>query len=107
MSKDFDAMEDSNRSANPSIHQVSDPARRVVLRSGLGAALLGPLSGLGLASCALPPGEPQGLGRSIGPRIGFASVPASPADRVSVPPGYAATPFLPWGEPVGIAGAMP
>src|SRR5205085_7890321 len=42
-----------------------------------------------------------------GPRIGFASVPASPDDRVSVPPGYTATPFLPWGEPVGIAGAMP
>ena len=31
MAKDFAAMEDSNRSANPSIHEVSDPARRVVL----------------------------------------------------------------------------
>ena len=35
-SKDFDSMEDSNRSANPSIHEVSDPARRTVLRGGLG-----------------------------------------------------------------------
>ena len=31
MAKDFDSMEDSNRSANPSIHEVSDPARRVFL----------------------------------------------------------------------------
>ena len=37
MAKDFAAMEDSNRSANPSIHDVSDPARRLVLRGGLGA----------------------------------------------------------------------
>jgi hypothetical protein len=35
-SKDFDAMEDSNRSANLSIHDVSDPARRTVLRGSLG-----------------------------------------------------------------------
>jgi uncharacterized protein len=34
-------------------------------------------------------------------------VPASTADRVTVPTGYTATPLLPWGEPVGIAGAMP
>jgi len=31
MAKDFDSMEDSNRSPNPSIHEVSDPSRRVVL----------------------------------------------------------------------------
>ncbi len=29
MAKDFERMEDSNRSTNPSIHEVSDPARRV------------------------------------------------------------------------------
>ena len=37
MSKDFSLMEDSNRSANPSIHEVSSPARRTVLRGGAGA----------------------------------------------------------------------
>ncbi|HZE91175.1 MAG TPA: alkaline phosphatase PhoX [Rhizobacter sp.] len=31
MAKDFAAMEDSNRSSNPSIHEVSDPARRTLL----------------------------------------------------------------------------
>ena len=35
MAKDFDAMEDSNRSSNPSIHEVSDPARRVGVQGGL------------------------------------------------------------------------
>jgi hypothetical protein len=28
MAKDFSLMEDSNRSSNPSIHDVSDPSRR-------------------------------------------------------------------------------
>ena len=31
-------MEDSNRSSNPTIHDVSDPGRRLVLRGALGAA---------------------------------------------------------------------
>ena len=50
-SKDFDTMEDSNRSSNPSIHDVSDPPRRTVLRGGLGlaaSALYAPL----VAGCA-------------------------------------------------------
>ena len=34
-------------------------------------------------------------------------MPASALDRVIVPEGYTATPFMPWGEPVGIAGRMP
>ena len=37
MAKDFSTMEDSNRSANPSIHEVSDPARRTVIRGGFAA----------------------------------------------------------------------
>ena len=37
MSKDFSAMEDSNRSANADIHTVSSPARRVLLQGGLSA----------------------------------------------------------------------
>ena len=78
MAKDFDTMEDSNRSANPSIHEVSDPARRVVLRGGFGAALaglLGPTAGLGavaLGGCATA---------ATGPVIGFKGVPASMADQ--------------------------
>jgi secreted PhoX family phosphatase len=99
MAKDFDTMEDSNRSSNPSIHAVSDPARRLVLRGG-GLAALAPFLGP-LAACA-------GIGGSApAPRLGFQGVAASASDRVTVPPGYSATPFLPWGEPVGVAGALP
>ncbi len=99
MAKDFSQMEDSNRSANPSIHDLSDPTRRTVLRGGLGlslAALLAPISG-----CALLPG---GLGNRS---LGFKSVPPSSVDRVTVPEGYTATPLAPWGEPIGIMGNMP
>jgi secreted PhoX family phosphatase len=98
MGKDFGGMEHSNRSGNPPLAAVSDPARRVWLQGGLGAAtaaLLAPLAG-----CALPT-------PASGPRLGFAGIPASAADRVVVPPGYSAQVLAPWGEPVGLAGAMP
>jgi secreted PhoX family phosphatase len=103
MAKDFDSMEDSNRSSNPSIHEVSDPARRVVLRLGSGAALSTALGGLlaPLAGCAMASSSGGGA------RMGFKSVPTLMADRVTVPEGYTATPLAPWGEPVGIAGQMP
>ena len=32
-----DTMENSNRSSNPTIHDVSDPGRRIVLRGALGS----------------------------------------------------------------------
>jgi len=113
MAKDFDTMEDSNRSANLPLQAVSHPARRVWLQGGLGAALaaaFGPLStgvagglaaGLaaGLAGCAT-------AGRA-GPKLGFAAVPTSRADTVAVPEGYSAQVIAPWGDPVGIPGAMP
>ena len=43
MAKDFETLEDSNRSSNPSIHEVSLPSRRLLLQGGAmgaGAALL-------------------------------------------------------------------
>ena len=101
MAKDFDTMEDSNRSANLPLKSVSDPARRVWLQGGLGAALaaaFGPLAA-GLSGCATP--------AAAGPKLGFTAVPPSRADTVVVPPGYTAQVIAPWGEPVGIAGAMP
>ena len=104
MSKDFSLMEDSNRSPNLSIHDVSDPARRQVLRGGLGAlasSFLAPLSAVGgaaaLTGCA-------SLGMGFAAKIGFKSVAISTADAISVPEGYAAHVIAPWGDPVGIAG---
>ena len=98
MAKDFDAMEDSNRSPNPSIHSVSDPARRVWVRGGIAA----------LASAAMPPLF-AGCASPVtsGPLLGFKGVPPSTADTVVVPEGYVATVIAAWGEPVGVAGRMP
>ncbi|MCR5865965.1 PhoX family phosphatase [Aquincola sp. J276] len=106
MPKDFTEMENSNRSANPSIHEVSDPARRLWLRGTAGAAVaavFGP-SLAGLAGCAAT--GPSGLAAS-GPRLGFQSVPPSRADAIVVPPGYVAAVLAPWGEPIGVPGRMP
>ena len=101
MAKDFDTMEDSNGSANLPLHAVSDPTRRVWLQGGLGATLaaaFGPLAA-GLTGCA--------TAGPAAPRLGFKSVPPSRADTVVVPAGYSAQVIAPWGDPVGIAGAMP
>ncbi|MFN4115140.1 MAG: PhoX family protein [Inhella sp.] len=109
MAKDFSSMEDSNRSSNPSIHQVSDPARRQWLRGGLGAAvggLLSPLAVQGgaltalLAGCSTAP-APRA------PLLGFKSVAISEADTVTVPEGYTAQVIAPWGEPIGSSAGQP
>ena len=100
MPKDFSQMEDSNRSSNRSIHDISDPARRQVLLGGGAVALsslLGPLTAA-LSGCA------AGF---AGAALGFKGVATSTADAVVVPPGYTAQVLAPWGEPVGIAGNMP
>ena len=96
MPKNFDTMEDSNRSANPSIHEVSDPARRTLLLGGAGAVLGGLLAG-----CASPSASPA-------PRLGFKGVPTdvSPNGLV-VPEGYVAQVIAPWGDPVGVPGRLP
>jgi secreted PhoX family phosphatase len=97
MAKDHDLMEDSNRSSNPSIHEVSDPARRTLLRGGAGMAVAGLLAPLG--GCATTTGS--------APLLGFKSVPATTADTVTVPEGYIAEAIAPWGEPVGLAAFSP
>ena len=101
MAKDFDSMEDSNRSTNPSIHEISDPARRVVLLGGIGALTLGALAPWLVSRAAA---APAAGGR---PLIGFKSVPVSEKDAVVVPEGYEAVAFAAWGEPVGVPGNMP
>ncbi len=102
MAKDFSSMEDSNRSSNPSIHDISKPSRRMVLQGGLGAAvsqLLAPLAGASaLAGCA---------SMGSGPLLGFKSVPLSTADVIVVPEGYSAQVIAPWGDPVGLSGENP
>ena len=98
MAKDFDTMEDSNRSVNPDIHSVSDPARRVWIKGGLAALAGGALAPL-FAGCATP--------ASSVPLLGFKGVPVSVADTIVVPEGYVATAIAAWGEPIGVPGNMP
>ena len=82
-----------------------DPARRdVIVAGGAGAALMALFGGSG---CALPAGAGASAGTGAAPRLGFKSVPVGRGDAVVVPEGYVAEPLAPWGEPVGIAGAMP
>ena len=101
MAKDFSTMEDSNRSSNPTIHEVSVPSRRIVLRGGLGAALgglLAPLATVTLPGCASTGG---------GSLLGFKGIAVSVADKITVPDGYMAEVIAAWGEPVGLSGEMP
>jgi secreted PhoX family phosphatase len=94
MAKDFSTMEDSNRSSNTDIHFVSQPGRRILLKGAIAASL----SGL-LAGCAA-----TGMRRGT---LSFKPIPAAGTDTLVVPEGYLAEAFAAWGEPVGIAGAMP
>lgn len=111
MAKDFDTMEDSNPSSNPSIHEVSGPARRMVLRlsAGIGAgSFFGALAGCApSASPASPKAVVDSRPATASAALAFSAVPSSTADKVGVPAGYTATPLAAWGEPVGIAGQMP
>jgi secreted PhoX family phosphatase len=103
MAKDFDTMEDSNRSSNPSVHDVSSLPRRTLLRGGLGAAatgLLSPLSMLSLPGCA-------SIANDDPPLLGFVGVSVSTLDTVTVPESHAVDVIAPWGDPIGIAGSMP
>lgn len=98
MAKDFSLMEDSNRSSNPSIHDLCAPGRRRVLQGGVGAAvaaMFAPLAGCASAG-------------SGGPRLGFKSIAVdSSRDGLRVPPGYVASVIAPWGDPVGVPGRLP
>jgi secreted PhoX family phosphatase len=98
MAEDFGTMEDSNRSANPSIHEVSHPARRVWLQGGLGALAAG-LAGPWLGGRATAAGA--------GPLIGFKGIPTSTQNTLVVPEGYEAVALAPWGDPVGVPGNLP
>ncbi|WP_326542861.1 PhoX family protein [Pseudorhodoferax sp.] len=98
MSRIYDPLKGiSNPSARPSMLALCDASRRTVLRSGFGAAAAA-LFAPWVAGCATP---------ATAARLGFKGVPASRADAVTVPEGYVAEVITRWGDPVGIAGAMP
>ena len=75
-------------------------ARRELLKTGAAAAVVA-LLGEGCARLA------AGDAARTAALPGFASVPASLADGVALPPGYEHQVLYPWGTPTGLAGAMP
>jgi uncharacterized protein len=95
MPKDFSQMENSNRSSNRSIHEISAPERRMFLGSASALAL-----GALLPACAQTPVAQAAA-------LSFKPIPIDNSDKFVVPEGYRAQPLAPWGEPVGIAGNMP
>jgi secreted PhoX family phosphatase len=98
MAKDFSTMEDSNRSSNTDIHHASSPERRVLLKGALAASLSSLFAPLiaGCAAAGIRPGV-----------LGFKSIPTASNDTLVVPEGYVAEAIAAWGEPIGVAGAMP
>ena len=95
MSKDFSTMENSNTSANPSIHQVSEPERRQVIMGGLAASMAALFGGSVLSACSTP-GPANATSK-----MGFRGIATSVLDTMSVPEGYVARAFMPWREPSG------
>lgn len=91
----------SNLSANEQFQHVVARAvsRRGFLKSGLGLSaalfLAGPLHAVGKGGAAA----------SAPSLLGFAALPMSTADTVTVAAGYTATVFAPWGTPLFSAGA--
>lgn len=88
----------SNHSHNPHFNELVDARRRQILAGGAALGVLGFL-GVGL------PGESQAGERQLPPfgrrnRLPFNAVAVNRADGISVPAGYRATPFIPWGTPI-------
>jgi uncharacterized protein len=94
----------SNDSANPHLHdQVSGLGRRQVLAGGAALGALAFLGGAmpGLAKAAQP--AANALAKApFKPRskLPFKAVASSRADSISVPAGYRASVFIPWGTPI-------
>jgi uncharacterized protein len=105
MPKDFDTMEDSNRSSNPHIRDIVrqniDQQRRRILKGGSAMSLSAALAPLSAAAAL------SGCTSFSGPTIGFKGIAPGFGDKLVVPDGYVATPLAAWGEAVGIAGNMP
>jgi uncharacterized protein len=99
MAKDFTQMEDSNRSDNASIHEISHPERRLFLSAGAAAGL-----GALLPACAQTPAASAAAPANP---LTFKSIPVGLGDKIAVPDGYVAKALAAWGEPIGMAGNMP
>lgn len=84
---------ESNHSNNPTFQSIlaENIQRRTVLKGGVGATMIGAL-GLTMTGC-----KPN--------LLGFTPVAANRDDTITVPEGYSAKAFVPWGTP--ITGSFP
>lgn len=92
----------SNQSGNAHIQDLIAIGRRQLLAGG---ATLGALAFLGVSLPAtIQAAEPAARSKDFllkrRSRLPFTAVSVTRADGVSVPPGYTATPFIPWGTPI-------
>ncbi len=91
----------SNHTANPHLRDVIDAGRRQVLAGGAALGALAFLGGMpGLAGAAEPTRIGEGLALRRRDRLPFAAIAVTRADTVSVPVGYTAKAFIPWGTPI-------
>ncbi|WP_044872848.1 PhoX family phosphatase [Pseudomonas sp. LFM046] len=91
----------SNPTNNPHINDlIGGLSRRQVL---VGGATMSALAFLGAAlpgDAMAADTQASGLPFKRRSRLPFDAIPTGRADTISVPPGYKATPFIPWGTPI-------
>jgi uncharacterized protein len=107
MAKDFEFMEDSNRSGNLDIHSLSSPDRRTLLKLSGSLGAMGLLSPWLMACAQTNIRSANNANASFSTEISFKPVAVDALDRIVVPDGYVAVALAQWGEPVGIEGNMP
>ena len=91
----------SNRSANPHIQDVIDAGRRKVVAGGAAFGALAFLGGLpSMATAAEPAGVGSGSPFQRRNRLPFGAVAVTRADAITVPAGFSAKAFIPWGTPI-------
>lgn len=94
--------EDCNPSSNASFAQVLDArlSRRFILRGGVGTAVAALFGGVSLSACGGGDDPAPVVGSTSIEKLGFAAVPKSLADVVSVPAGYTASILYALGDPL-------
>ncbi|SFR53029.1 hypothetical protein SAMN05216203_1180 [Marinobacter daqiaonensis] len=93
-----------NHSGNQPFHQVlaARMQRRTVMKGSVGAALAS-FMGLSLVGCSSDDDDDVSDGGNGGSQqvsLGFEAIPTTDANDITVPAGYTASVFLPWGTPV-------
>ena len=98
-----------NTSGNKSLNEIIKSSRRGFLKGGIGLALTGAFAGT-LAGCGGDGNnnnDDDGIGgaprQADSPELGFEAIPVEQGeffDSVTVPRGYTAKSFYPWGQPI-------